>query len=77
MGLGDKFKDMAGKAQDAVAEHKEQIQDAVGAASVAADRKTGGKYTDKIHKFGQKANEAVDRAGRRQGDDPGGTGTGE
>ena len=61
MGLGDKFKDLKKQAQDAVGEHRDQIQDAVGVAGVAADRKTKGRYSQKIAKFGQKANEAVDK----------------
>ena len=77
MGLGDKFKDLAGKAQDAVADHKEQLHDAVDAASTAADRKTQGKYTAKIAKIGQKAGEAVDRAAGSEGaGKPGGASTG-
>ena len=63
MGLGDKFKDLAKQAQDAVAEHKDQIHDAVDAVSVAADRKTHGRHTDKIAKMGQRAGSAIDRLG--------------
>jgi hypothetical protein len=61
MGLGDKFKNLAKQAQDSVAEHKEQLQGAVEAVSVAADRKTKGKHTDKISRMGQKATDALDR----------------
>ncbi len=63
MGLGDKVKNLAKQAQDAVAEHKDQIHGAVDAVSVAADRRTKGKYTDKISKAGKKAGDAVDRLG--------------
>jgi hypothetical protein len=63
MALGDKFKDLAKQAQDAVVEHKDQIHGAVKAVSVAADRRTRGKYTDKIAKMGQKAGDAVDKLG--------------
>ena len=63
MGLGDKFKNLAKQAQDSVAEHKEQLQGAVDAVSVAADRKTKGRHTDKIAKMGQKASGALDRLG--------------
>jgi hypothetical protein len=63
MGLGDKFKDLAKQAQDSVAEHKEQLQGAVDAVSVAADRKTKGRHTDKIARMGQKATDALDRLG--------------
>jgi translation elongation factor EF-Ts len=61
MGLADKFKDLTKQAQDAVVEHKDQIHEAVERASVTADQQTGGKYTAKIAKVGQKAGEAVDK----------------
>ncbi len=61
MGLGDKFKDLKKQAQEAVGEHRDQIQDAVGVVGVAADRKTKGRYSQKIAKFGQKASETVDK----------------
>jgi hypothetical protein len=67
MGFGDKFKDLAKQAQDAVAEHKEQIHDAVDAVGVAADRRTHGKYTAKIAKMGEKAGDAVEKLGARDG----------
>jgi hypothetical protein len=70
MGFGEKFKDLRQQAQEAVAEHRDQIQDAVGAVGVAADRKTRGKHTDKIAKFGQRASEAIERFG--EGDQPAG-----
>ncbi len=63
MGLGDKFKNLAKQAQDSVAEHKEQLQGAVEAVSVAADRKTKGRHTDKIARMGKKASDALDRLG--------------
>jgi nitrogen-specific signal transduction histidine kinase len=63
MGFGDKFKDLAKQAQDAVAEHKEQIAEAVDRASVVADERTGGKYTEKISKVGQKAEQVVEKLG--------------
>jgi hypothetical protein len=63
MGLGDKFKDLAKQAQESVVEHKEQLQGAVEAVGVAADRKTKGRHTDKIARMGQKASDALDRLG--------------
>lgn len=63
MGLGDKFKSLAKQAQDSVAEHKDQLQGAVEAVGVAADRKTKGRHTDKIARMGQKASDALDRLG--------------
>jgi MT0933-like antitoxin protein len=61
MGLGDKFKELAKQAQDTVVEHRDQIHDAVETVSVAADRKTKGKYTNQITKFGKKAGDALDK----------------
>ena len=66
MGLGDKFKDLKKQAQEAVGEHRDQIQDAVGVVGAAADRKTKGRYTQKIAKFGEKASEAVDKVAEEQ-----------
>ena len=63
MGLGDKLKNLAKQAQDSAAEHREQLQGAVEAATVVADRKTKGRHTDKIAKMGQKASGALDRLG--------------
>jgi hypothetical protein len=69
MGLGDKFKNIAKQAQDAVVEHKDQLHGAVDAVGVAADRKTRGKHTDKIAKFGQKAGDAIDKMGGEEKQD--------
>ena len=63
MGLKDKIAGLREQAQEAVAEHKEQIQDAMETAGAAVDRKTHGKYTDKIAKYGQKATDAVENFG--------------
>ena len=46
-----------------MAEHKEQIHEAVDAVGGAADCKTGGKHAAKIAKMGQKAGEAIDKFG--------------
>ena len=57
-----------------MAEHKEQIHEAVDAVG-GADRKTGGKHTAKIAKMGQKAGDAIDKFGaedeRQGGGQPG------
>jgi len=63
MGLGDKFKAVRAQAQQAVNEHREQIQNAVHDLSEAANTKTGGKHADKIMRFDQKATDAVDKFG--------------
>lgn len=60
MGLRDKLTDLREQAQATVAEHKDQIQNAMETAGAAVDRKTHGKYTDKIAKYGQKATDAVE-----------------
>jgi MT0933-like antitoxin protein len=60
MGLRDKIAGLREQAQEAVAEHKDQIQGAMETAGEAVDRKTHGKYTDKIAKYGQKASDAVE-----------------
>lgn len=78
MGFGDKFKDLAKQAQDAVAERKDQIAEAVDRASVVADQRTGGKYSDKIAKVGQKAHGVVEKvAGEPGAGEPDPSATGE
>ena len=63
MGFGDKFKELKTKAQESVAEHKDQIHDAVDAVGVAANAKTHGKHAGRIAKFGEKASGMVDKFG--------------
>lgn len=60
MGLTDRFKDLKSKAEDAVLEHSEQIHGAVEKATTVADQRTGGKYRERIHKVGAKADNLVD-----------------
>jgi hypothetical protein len=70
MGLRDKLTGLRDQAQEAVAEHKEQIQGAMETAGAAVDRKTHGKYTDKIAKYGQKASDAVENLGGQTPGEP-------
>ncbi len=63
MGLRDRLTDIRKQAQEAVAEHKDEIQGAMETAGAAVDKKTHGKYTDKIAKYGQKASSAVEKFG--------------
>jgi hypothetical protein len=63
MGLGDKFKTMAKQAQDAVAEHKDKLQETVETVGVAVNDKTQGKYASKISKIGEKANQTIEKVG--------------
>jgi len=71
MGLKDKLTDLRQQAQQAVAEHKDEIQGAVETAGAAVDQKTHGKYTDKILRYGQKANNAVEKFGDQARDEGG------
>ncbi len=59
MGLTDKFKDLKGKAEDAAAEHNDQIRGAIHKAATTADQKTGGRYSEKIEQVGTKADTFV------------------
>ena len=43
MGLSDRLKDLRSKAEDAVVEHKDQIQQTVAKVGEVADQRTGGK----------------------------------
>jgi hypothetical protein len=61
MGLTDRLKDAAKKAEDAAAERKGQIREAVHKAGAVADEKTGGKYSAQSQKAGAKADSVVDR----------------
>lgn len=60
MGLADKLKDLAKKAEDEAATHQDQVHKAVLKAEEAADRQTGGQYHDQIAKAGEKADAYVD-----------------
>jgi len=60
MGIADKLKDLKTKAVDATAEHSDKIHEAVEKAAATADERTGGKYTERIHKAGAKAGSLVD-----------------
>jgi MT0933-like antitoxin protein len=71
MGLKDKIADLREQAQEAVAEHKDQIQGAMETAGAAVDRKTHGKYTDKIAKYGEKATAAVENFSGQASEEPG------
>jgi len=70
MGLRDKLTDLREQAQQAVGEHKDEIQGAVETASAAVDQKTHGKYTDKISKYGRKATTAVEKFGNQASGEP-------
>ena len=48
MAITDRIKELTRKAQGTAAEHKEQINQAVEKAEVAADQRTSGRYHDQI-----------------------------
>jgi ElaB/YqjD/DUF883 family membrane-anchored ribosome-binding protein len=59
MGIQDRLKRLTKKAEEAGAEHKQQLEQAVHNAEAAADRQTGGQYHDQIQKAGEKADAYV------------------
>jgi hypothetical protein len=61
MGLSDKLKQLGDKAKETAGEHRDQISQAVETAGAVADRRTKGKYTDKIVKATTKTEGMVDR----------------
>ena len=65
MGLKDRLKDLHGKAEGAVAEHRDQIKDTVQKVGDAADKRTGGKYSERIHKAQERAGGLVEGIGAR------------
>jgi hypothetical protein len=67
MGFGDKLKGLRDQAQQAVAENKDKIQDAVQVVGEAANTKTHGKYATKIAKVGERVEQGVGKFA--QGDD--------
>ena len=62
-----KTEELAGKAQNAAADRKDQISDAIDKMQRTVDDKTGGKYGDKIARTAGKAQGYVDRLERRPG----------
>lgn len=61
MGLSDKLKQLGDKAKEAASEHRDEISQAVETAGRVADRRTQGKYTEKIAKATTKTEGMVDR----------------
>jgi hypothetical protein len=60
MGFGDKLKGLRDQAEQAVAEHKDQIQNAVQTVGATANEKTRGKYATKIMNVGEKVSAKVE-----------------
>lgn len=68
MGLSDRLKDMRSKAEEAVVEHKDQIQQTVQKVGEVADQRTKGKYHDRIQTAEQKASGFVEGIDRNDGE---------
>lgn len=73
MGFSDKLKSAVGqarvKATEAVDKHGDKIAGGIDKAGAFADKKTKGKYSDKIAKGTVKAKEGLDKLdGRNDGD---------
>jgi len=80
MGLSDRLKDLRSKAEEAVVEHKDQIQETVAKVGEAADQRTGGRYHEQIQKAGEKAAgfvEGIAEDGAPEGEPPPGAGPAE
>ena len=73
MGFLDKLKGTANmakeKAAEAIDQHGPQIKDGIGKAGDLVDKKTKGKYSDKIAKGTSKANEALDKQSKSSPDE--------
>jgi hypothetical protein len=67
MGFGDKLKGLRDQAQQAVAENKDKIQDAVQVVGEAANTKTHGKYATKIAKVGERVEQGVGKFAQGDG----------
>ena len=70
MSFMDKIKKVAEQAEEAAAEHKDQVKDALEKAGDFADKQTGGKYHDKIEQAESKASDAVDKLKPADGGQP-------
>jgi hypothetical protein len=71
MGFSDKLKQLGDKAKDAAAEHKDQISQAVETTGTIADRRTRGRYSDKIAKATSKTGAYVERLAPQDGEPAG------
>jgi hypothetical protein len=61
MGLSDRIKEAAKKAEEAASEHRDQMRHAVVRAGEVADQRTKGKYSEQIQKAAAKADTVVER----------------
>lgn len=57
------FDNMRDKAEDAAAEHPDQVDEGIEKAGDFADDKTGGKYSDQVDRGQEKAGDYVEGLG--------------
>jgi hypothetical protein len=70
MALSDRLKQLSDKAKESATDHHEQITNAVETAGGIADKRTRGRYSDKIAKATAKTEAAVDRLTDQPTDGP-------
>lgn len=75
MGLLDKLKGAKDTAKEKVAERSDQIGSGIDKAAGFVDKKTGGKYHDKIESATGKAKDAIPSNDDGDGGQPGAGGT--
>jgi hypothetical protein len=63
MALLDSLKNLFKQGESQVSQHKDQAHDAVQKAGDEVDKRTGGKYGDKVDTAQQKADDAIDKMG--------------
>ncbi|MBS1879230.1 MAG: antitoxin [Actinobacteria bacterium] len=60
MAISETLKGLTNKAREQAAEHKDDLKKAIDKAQDAADKRTGGKYHDKLEKAGRTADRYLD-----------------
>ena len=70
MGMLDKMKALRSKAETAAVEHREELRKAVDKAGQLVDKRTQGKYHDKIDKLTTKADTQLDELTARNTEPP-------
>lgn len=70
MGLADRFGGIAEKARKAVGENADRIGSGLDKAAAVADRRTGGKHSDKIQRGVRVAKDRLAEQRQPRGDGP-------
>jgi hypothetical protein len=69
MALADRLKRLVKQGEGVIASNKDTAHQVVDKVAAEADKRTRGKYSNKIRKAERKAGEAVDRMGDGEGGD--------